>query len=150
MRRFGLHMSIANPGNGGESVSQLPLKDEAFLTFLGQNHPLSYGRNRGFASNFFHGIHRDSSKFWRPLQLPSAVDSRVGRRLPSEGEGHTFESCRVRPSRRVSMAITVWISTPRSGKHPEAPRHARAPASPGIDHLADAGVGLAFSGEFAF
>src|SRR5437660_371959 len=30
------------------------------------------------------------------LQFPSAVNSRVGRRLPSEGKGHTFESCRVR------------------------------------------------------
>jgi len=30
------------------------------------------------------------------LQFPSAVDSRVGWRLPSEGKGHTFESCRVR------------------------------------------------------
>ena len=30
------------------------------------------------------------------LQVPSAVICRVGRRLPSEGKGHTFESCRVR------------------------------------------------------
>src|SRR5882762_5066970 len=29
-------------------------------------------------------------------RFPSAVDSRVGWRLPSEGKGHTFESCRVR------------------------------------------------------
>src|SRR6266478_8172074 len=30
------------------------------------------------------------------LQIPSAVDSRVGWRLLSEGKGHTFESCRAR------------------------------------------------------
>ena len=29
-------------------------------------------------------------------QSPSAIDSPVGWRFPSEGEGHTFESCRVR------------------------------------------------------
>src|SRR5713226_2281666 len=50
----------------------------------------------GFRLQSFHGIHRGSSKYWPTLQFPSAVDSRVGWLLLSEGKGHTFESCRVR------------------------------------------------------
>jgi hypothetical protein len=35
-------------GAGGESVSQLPLKDKGFSTFLRQNHRFSHGRKMGF------------------------------------------------------------------------------------------------------
>lgn len=40
------------------------------------------------------------------LQFPSTVDSGVGRRLPSEGERHTFESCQVRHFHRGAAAGT--------------------------------------------
>ena len=49
----------------------------------------------GFASNLSMES-RGSPNVGPTLQVPSAVICRVGRRLPSEGKGHTFESCRVR------------------------------------------------------
>jgi len=49
--------------NGGESVSQLPLKDKAFLTFLGQNPPFELRSKTGVSPPIF-GIHLGSSKYW--------------------------------------------------------------------------------------
>jgi hypothetical protein len=69
---------------GGESVSQLPLKDKAFLTFLGQNPPFELRRKLAFHLQSFHEIHRGSSSTGPTLQFPSALDSRVGWLLPSE------------------------------------------------------------------
>jgi hypothetical protein len=66
---------------GGESVSQPPLKDKVFSTFLDQNPPFELRGEWGFSSKkVCNAVFRD---WWR-------------RRLPSEGKGHTFESCRVR------------------------------------------------------
>jgi hypothetical protein len=49
---------------GGESVSQLPLKNKAFLTFLGQNPPLELRPKTGVSTSIFHEIRRGSSKYW--------------------------------------------------------------------------------------
>jgi hypothetical protein len=43
-----LYIPIGYGGHGGESVSQSPLKDQAFSIFLCQTHHLSYGRKMGF------------------------------------------------------------------------------------------------------
>src|SRR5216684_434079 len=40
-------------GYGGESVSQLPLKDKAFLTFLGQNPPFELRPKTGVSPPIF-------------------------------------------------------------------------------------------------
>ena len=40
-------LSTEKVGAGGESVSQLPLKDKAFLTFLGQNPPFELRTKAG-------------------------------------------------------------------------------------------------------
>jgi hypothetical protein len=47
---------------GGESVSQLPLKDKAFLIFLGQNPPFELRRKLALRLQSFHEIHGGSSK----------------------------------------------------------------------------------------
>ena len=49
-----------------------------------------------FASNLFMKSIVAHPSTGPTLQFPSAVDSRVGWRLPSEGKGHTSESCRAR------------------------------------------------------
>jgi hypothetical protein len=51
------------------------------------------------------------------LQFRSAVDSWVGWRLPSEGKGHTFESCRVRQFLFMSQGDAVLQQDPWSGTH---------------------------------
>ena len=51
-------------GYGGESVSQLPLKDKAVSTFLGQNPPFELRPKTGVSPPSFHGIHRGSSNYW--------------------------------------------------------------------------------------
>jgi hypothetical protein len=43
------------------------------------------------------------------LRFPSAVDNRVDRRLPSEGKGHTFESCQVR--HKINYLVEVKLTT---------------------------------------
>jgi hypothetical protein len=71
--------------SGGESVSQFPLKDKAFLAFVGQNPPfVSYAENWRFASNLFMKSIAAHPNTGPTLQFPSALDSRVGWRLPSE------------------------------------------------------------------
>jgi hypothetical protein len=72
------------------------LKDQGFSTFLDQNPPFELRRKLAFRFQSFHEIHRGSSSTGPTLQFPAAVGGRVGWRLPSEGKGHTFESCRVR------------------------------------------------------
>jgi hypothetical protein len=57
---------------------------------------LSYAENWRFASNLFMKSIAAHPSTGPTFQFPSALDSRVGWRLPSEGKGHTFESCRVR------------------------------------------------------
>jgi hypothetical protein len=42
------YFGLQNRVNGGESVSQLPLKDKAFLTFLDQNPPFELRLENGF------------------------------------------------------------------------------------------------------
>jgi hypothetical protein len=49
---------------GGESVSQLPLKDKAFLTFLGRNPPFELLPEAVVSPSIFHEIRRGSSKYW--------------------------------------------------------------------------------------
>ena len=49
--------------NGGESVSQFPLKDKAFLTFLGQNPPIELLPKTDVSPQSFHGVHCGSSKY---------------------------------------------------------------------------------------
>jgi hypothetical protein len=50
-------------GSGGESVSQSPLKDQAFLTFLGQKPPFELQPKTGVSPlQSLHGIHRGLSK----------------------------------------------------------------------------------------
>jgi hypothetical protein len=49
---------------GGESVSQLPLKDKAFLTFLGQKPQFKLRPKTGASPPSFHGSHRGSSNYW--------------------------------------------------------------------------------------
>jgi hypothetical protein len=67
---------------GGESVSQSPLKEKVFPTFLNQNPPFEQRPEKGIppSTKACNAVFRD---WWRGL-------------LPSEGKGHTFESCRVR------------------------------------------------------
>jgi hypothetical protein len=67
---------------GGESVSQPLLKDKVFSIFLDQNPPFEQRPENGVLppTKACNAAFRD---WWR-------------RRLPSEGKGHTFESCRVR------------------------------------------------------
>ncbi len=74
---------------GGESVSQSPLKDRAFSTFQDQNPPFELRRKMGFRlrQKPVMAVFRD---WWRG-------------RLPSEGKGHTFESCRARQCPFVSQ-----------------------------------------------
>ena len=48
---------------GGEGVSQSPLKDKTFSSFLGENPPFELRRNMEFRLQSFHGIHRGSSKY---------------------------------------------------------------------------------------
>jgi hypothetical protein len=66
--------------SGGEGVSQSLLKDQVFLTFLGQNPPFELRENWRFASNLF--MKSMAAHPSAALQFPSAVDSRVGWRLP--------------------------------------------------------------------
>ena len=49
--------------SGGEGVSQSPLKDKTFSSFLGENPPFELRRNMEFRLQSFHGIHRGSSKY---------------------------------------------------------------------------------------
>src|ERR1700738_2868610 len=77
-----------------------------FLTFLGQNPPFAVRLKTGVSPPLF-----SWNPSWliqvlaQPFRFPSAVDSRVDWRLPSEGKGHTFESCRVRQFFFVYNAI---------------------------------------------
>jgi hypothetical protein len=47
---------------GGGGVSQSPLKDQVFLTFLGQNPPFELRRKLALRLQSFHEIHGGSSK----------------------------------------------------------------------------------------
>ena len=47
------NLSYISIGYGGESVSQLPLKDKAFLTFLGQNPPFELRPKTGVSPPIF-------------------------------------------------------------------------------------------------
>jgi hypothetical protein len=64
--------------SGGEGVSQSPMKDKAFLTFLGQNPPVELRRKLAFSPQSFHGIHLAHPSTFPTLQRPSAVQSRIG------------------------------------------------------------------------
>src|SRR5204862_85742 len=73
---------------GGEGVSQPPLKDKVFSTFLDQNSPLELRPENGVSppTKACDAMFRD---WWR-------------RRLPSKGGGHTIEPCGVRLHRSCS------------------------------------------------
>jgi hypothetical protein len=71
--------------NGGESVSQSPLKTKAFSISPDQNPPCIYGRKPAFRFQSSYGIDRGSSKYWPTRQFSSVVDSRVDWRFPCEG-----------------------------------------------------------------
>jgi len=93
-------VGVQNRANGGESVSQSPLKDKALSTFLDQNPPFELRRKPAFRFQSFHEIHRGSSKYWPNPSISVAVDSRVGWRLPSEGK--------VTRSNRVGRATSEY------------------------------------------
>jgi hypothetical protein len=77
--------------NGGEGVSQSLLKDQAFLTFPDQNPPFELPpENWRFVSDLFMECIVAHPSTGPTLRFPSAVDSRVDWRSPSEGKGHTF------------------------------------------------------------
>ena len=106
--------------SGGEGVSQSPLKDKAFLIFLGQDPPFELRPKTGVSPNPFMESIVAHPSAGPTLQFPSAADSRVGWRLPSEGKGHTFESCRVRQFflilQRDMRARTETRNLPRSSE----------------------------------
>jgi hypothetical protein len=61
-------VSGPSSATGGEGVSQSPLKDKAFSTFLGQNPPFELRRKLAFRLQSFHEIHRGSSN-WTNLSI---------------------------------------------------------------------------------
>ena len=92
-KRFGACWERLGSLAGGEGVSQLPLKDKAFLTFLSQNPPFELRPKTAFRLPSWPIQVRVPT-----FQFPSAVDCMVGWRLPAEGEGHTFDRVgRARP-----------------------------------------------------
>src|SRR5712691_9990378 len=81
--------SLESIGYGGESISQPPLKDKVFSTFLDQNPPFELRSEIGVSppTKACSAVVRD---WWR-------------RRLLSEGKGHTFESRRV-----CAISVQNW------------------------------------------
>src|SRR5258708_16728536 len=82
-------------GAGGEGVSQSPLKDKAFSTFLDQNPPFELPRKLAFRFQSFHEIHRGSSKY-RPFNFRRRWTAGLVGVCSPKAKGHTFESCRAR------------------------------------------------------
>jgi hypothetical protein len=77
---------------GGEGVGQLPLKDKAFLTFLGQNPPFELRRKLAFRLQSLQGIHRGSSKY-RPNPSISVGGGQQGwLAFVLRRQGRTFDS----------------------------------------------------------
>ena len=94
-------------GYGGESVSQLPLKDKAFLTLLGQNPPFELRPKTGTSPPSFHGIHRGSSNYWPNPSIFVGSGKQVWLAFAVRRQGHTFESCRVRGGQSVGVHILL-------------------------------------------
>lgn len=91
----------SNRAYGGESVSQSSLKDQVFSTFPDQNPPFELPPEWNFAfdkslSRPMDGHRQQCHQATSERQIAVAPLSLGRGRLPSEGEGHTFESCRVR------------------------------------------------------
>jgi hypothetical protein len=89
---------------GGESVSQLPLKDKAFLTFPDQNPPFELPPKAGVSPPIFHGIHRGSSKF---QLITSKVQMEMSR------FEHDSHAGRNRTAFNSSTDVRAWEDSPR-------------------------------------
>jgi hypothetical protein len=59
-------VSEPSSADGGEGVSQSPLKDKAYSTFLGQKPPFELRRKLAFRLQSFHEINRGSSNWTNP------------------------------------------------------------------------------------
>jgi hypothetical protein len=62
----------------GEGVSQSPLKDQVFLTFLGQNPPFALRRKLALRLQSFHEIHDGSSKCCLSISVGGGQQGLVG------------------------------------------------------------------------
>ena len=91
--------------SGGEGVSQPPLKDKAFFTFVNQNPPFELRPKTAFRLPSWPIQVRVPT-----FQFPSAVDCMVGLVFARRSEGHTFESCRARPCADgvIPFYRTLW------------------------------------------